>query len=90
MRLVREARHFHYGPKTVFWYRVRYGETVRERERRRPVCSGDAANRNGVFVHDLDLEQISRRALGLYSLNDYKTMKSLQKYTRNDQPRFYA
>lgn len=30
-----------------------------ERERRRPDCSGDAANRNGVFSHDLDLEQIS-------------------------------
>ena len=63
---------------------------MRERERGRKVCSGDYANRNGVFVNDLDLEQISRRVLGLYPLNDDKTLKSLQKYTRNDQPRFYA
>jgi hypothetical protein len=66
--------------KTVLWCRVRYGERVRERERRRPYCSGDAANRNSVFSHDLDLEQISLRVLGLYPLNDKnETLKSLKK-----------
>ena len=71
-------KNFNYGPQNVFWCGVRYGETVKERERRRPVCSGDAANRNGVFSHDLDLEQISRRMLGLYPLSDDKALKSLQ------------
>jgi len=57
-----------------------------ERERGRPFCSGDAANRNGVFSHDLVLEQIVLRVLGLYPLTENKILKSFQKYTRNDQP----
>jgi hypothetical protein len=61
--------HLNQGTKTVLWCMVQYGETARERDKRRPLSCGDAANLNGVFSHYLYLEQISQGVLGLYSLN---------------------
>jgi hypothetical protein len=62
MRLVREARNFTSTKVQKMCCAAGFDTArLRERDRRRPHCSCDAENLNGVFSHYLDLEKISRR-----------------------------